>query len=276
MRKKKAPEHANHERWLVSYADFITLLFAFFTTMYAISTVDAQKMGRMVMSMRASFDSPVFTPGSDSLSLSKGDGASSALGRDLVEHVETPKEKVLKENTVANMKELKTNYVPNSLPKGEVVAMGRLQETIESLVKKRGIAGKVRTRLETRGLVISLDGTFFDSGSDQMRPEGRELMDAMAQDLLVMNNLVRIEGHTDNVPIQTARFPSNWELSCARATSLVAYLIRQFGFTPDKLSGAGYGEFCPVETNNTPEGRARNRRVDIVVLNSTYSHTGSR
>ncbi len=268
MKKKKVPEHANHERWLVSYADFITLLFAFFTTMYAISTVDAQKLGRMVYSMRASFDGTVFTPGSADLSLSKGDGAGSALSRDVAENISTPKEKTLKEYSVANLKELKTNFVVDALPQGEVMAMGKLRQNVEALVIKRGIGSRVRTRMEGRGLVISLDGSFFDSGSDHLRPEGYALLDSLASELLKVNNQVRIEGHTDNVPIETERFPSNWELSTARATSIVSYLVRDFGYTPRKLSAAGYAEFRPIDTNDTPEGRARNRRVDIVVLNS--------
>jgi chemotaxis protein MotB len=236
--------------------------------MYAISTVDAQKMGRMVLSMRASFDNSAFPTGSNSLSLSKGEGAGSALSRDLVEHVETPKEKALKEYTIGNIKDLKSNFVANGLPQGEMLALGRLKEGVDALVKGQGIGSKVRTRLETRGLVISLDGSFFDSGSDQLRPEGYELLNALAPAILNLGSQVRIEGHTDDVPIQTGRFPSNWELSTARATSVVAYLVRQFGFTPEKLSAAGYGEFRPIEKNDTPEGRARNRRVDIVILNS--------
>lgn len=269
MRRKKSTDHISHERWLVSYADFVTLLFAFFTTMYAISTVDAQKMGRMVLSMRASFDNSVFPTGSNSLSLSTGQGAGSALSRDLVEHVETPREKALKEYTFGNLKDLKANFVSNGLVQGETLALGRLKEGVDALVKGQGIGRKVRTRLETRGLVISLDGSFFDSGSDQLRPEGYELLNALAPAILNLGSNVRIEGHTDNVPIHTGRFPSNWELSTARATSVVSYLVKQFGFTPEKLSAAGYGEYIPVESNDTPEGRARNRRVDIVVLNST-------
>jgi chemotaxis protein MotB len=132
------------------------------------------------------------------------------------------------------------------------------------------MSSKVRTRMEARGLVISLgEGGFFDSGSDQLKPEGRDLLDALAQRLLIAENQIRIEGHTDNVPIQTTRFPSNWELSTARATTIVSYLVRRFDFTPARLSAAGYGEFCQIDTNLTPEGRARNRRVDIVVLNSS-------
>ncbi len=276
MRKKRVPEHVNHDRWLVSYADFITLLFAFFTTLYAISTIDAQKMGKMVLSMRASFDGSAFPTGSDTLSLSKGDGAGSALSRDLVENVKVPKEKALKEYAITNMRDLKTNFVENPLPKGEVIAMGRLRDNVDAVVKKRGVTGKVRTRMETRGLVISLDGTFFDSGSDLLRPEGRELLDALAEDLTSMSNLIRIEGHTDNVPIKTVRFPSNWELSTARATSIVAYLIEKFGFNPAKLSGSGFAENYPIASNDTPEGRARNRRVDIIVLDSNYGRSGSR
>jgi chemotaxis protein MotB len=273
LRKKKLPEHANHERWLVSYADFVTLLFAFFTTMYAISSVDAQKMGKMVLSMRASFDGSVFSPGSSELSLSKGDGAGSAMSRDLVENVKVPQDKALEEYSVSNLKELKTNFVEKSMPRGEVVAMGRLKNNVEVVVKKRGVTGKVRTRMETRGLVISLDGTFFDSGSDQLKPSGRELLDGIAEDLLTMNNQIRIEGHTDSIPISTLRFPSNWELSTARATAIVAHLVEKFGFKPERLSGSGFGEFCPIAVNDTPEGRASNRRVDIVVLNSTYSRS---
>ncbi len=271
MRKKKHPEHANHERWLVSYADFITLLFAFFTTMYAISTVDAQKLGRMVLSMKASFDGSVFSPGSSDLSVGKGEGAGSALSRDLVENIQTPKEKSLREQTVGNLKDLKTNFVPNSLPRGEVIAMGKVKQRVENLAASRGLSGRVRTRLETRGLVISMDGTFFDSGSDHLRPDGIELLNSLAADLTSLENKIRIEGHTDNIPIQTLRFPSNWELSTARATSVVAHLVRQFEFTPEKLSAAGYGEFCPIDTNDTVEGRARNRRVDIVLLNSGFT-----
>src|SRR4030042_1894992 len=122
MRRKKAPEHVSHERWLVSYADFITLLFAFFTTMYAISTVDAQKWGRMVLSMRASFNSPVFVPGSDTLSLSEGQGAGTPLSRDLMETVDVPKEKALEVYSIQSLKSLQANFVPNALPKGEVIA----------------------------------------------------------------------------------------------------------------------------------------------------------
>ena len=276
MRKKRPPEHANHERWLVSYADFVTLLFAFFTTMYAISTVDTQKYGRMVLSMRASFNGTVFPTGSETLSLSSGKDASTPLSRDLYEQVDSPKDKVLKEYAVQSIKGLKTNYVSDALPKGGAVTLARLKQDVDALLKSRALTTKVRTRMDPRGLAISLGEGCFDSGSDQIKAEGRDLLDALAPQLLGRNSQVRIEGHTDPVPIQTLRFPSNWELSTARATAITRYLVEVYSFTPAQLSAAGYAEYRPVAPNDTPDGRARNRRVDIVVLSTNYSKTEPR
>ncbi len=273
MRKKKPPEHANHERWLVSYADFITLLFAFFTTMYAISNIDAQKMGRMVLSMRASFNSPVFPTGSDTLSISSGNGAGSALSKDLVENVTVPKEKAIAEYSIRNLNDLKTNFVHDALPQGEIITLGKIRQNVEAIVKARAMTSKVRTRMDNRGLVISLgDGACFDSGSDQLRSDGRQLMDALAQQLVAIDNDIRIEGHTDDVPIHNLRFADNWELSTKRATTVISYLIQHFGFTPEKMSASGYAETRPIDDNKTAEGRARNRRIDIVIMNSIFSH----
>jgi chemotaxis protein MotB len=261
----------------VSYADFITLLFAFFTTMYAISTVDAQKMGRMVLSMRASFNGTVFPTGSDSLSLSSGAGASTPVSRDLHEQVDSPKDKALKENSVQNINGLKASYVRNALPKDETVTLVRIKQDVDALVKSKSLNAKVRTRLDPRGLVISLgEGSCFDSGSDQLKAEGRELLDALVPHLVTRIGQIRIEGHTDNVPIHNARFPSNWELSTTRATAIARNLVESHGFAPEQLSAAGYAEFRPVATNDTPDGRNRNRRVDIVVLNTSYGRTEPR
>ncbi len=265
-RRKKAPEHVNHERWLVSYADFITLLFAFFTTLYAISTVDAQKMGKMVQSMRASFDSTMFETGSSTLSLSKGEGNGKEGGKEAAATITVSKEGALRDHA------LRAGFSPGpgGKPGG---ALGALKRSIESLVGPEALRNAmVRTRLEGRGLIISLgEGGFFDSGCDQIKPEGRRLLDAIATGLTSAQNHIRIEGHTDNVPIRNSRFPSNWELSTARATAIVAYLVTQFGLSPDSMSAAGYAEYRPVATNDTEEGRSKNRRVDVVVLDPRYA-----
>jgi chemotaxis protein MotB len=252
MSRRKKPEgHVNNERWLVSYADFITLLFAFFTTMYAISTVDANKLGKMVLSMRASFDNPVFSAGSDRLSLSSGGGVSDAPRR-LVEPI--------------NPSEPAVGLKGKETVSG-AAAMEKMRRVIDEIILKNSLQGKVRTRLEPRGLIISLgEAGLFDSGSDQMKAEGRAVLDSVALGLVPVGNYLRIEGHTDNIPIANSRFPSNWELSTARATSLVVYMIGQFRFAPDRLSATGYAEYRPTSSNETLDGRAQNRRVDIVVL----------
>jgi chemotaxis protein MotB len=270
-RKKKPEDHLSHERWLVSYADFITLLFAFFTTMYAISTVDAQKMGKMVMSMRASFDTAMFTSGSDHLTLSSGSDSSPAPAKvELVQNISPSREAHVRDAALQHLDDLKMGAASRSSRVEH--SLGRLKRYVDALVSADVLKGRVETYLEGRGLIISLgEGGFFDSGSDQIKPEGLALLDTIATGLVSVNNHVRVEGHTDNVPICTSKFPSNWELSTSRATAIVSYLIAKFGFEPNKLSAAGYAEYRPVATNDTYEGRARNRRVDIVVLNPAFT-----
>jgi len=268
-RKKKPPEHVSHERWLVSYADFITLLFAFFTTMYAISTVDAQKMGKMVMSMRASFDNEFFPSGTDRLVLQSGSGEGnlpSVLPEQLV-----PKQSAGGDAS-KKLEELKTSFLPGHEGVGQGRSLGFLRRSVEAVVGQEALNSRVRTRIDSRGLVISLgEGGFFPSGSDRLTPEGRALLDAIATPLAGTANFIRIEGHTDNIPISTGRFPSNWELSTARATAVVAHLLDKFGLTPGRLSAAGYAEFRPIAPNDSEEGRARNRRIDIIVLSPQYA-----
>jgi len=273
-RKRKPQEHVNHERWLVSYADFITLLFAFFTTLYAISTVDAQKMGKMVLSMRASFDNSLFSAGSDHLSLSQGPGANGnpAAGQQVIESLRATKSAGERGAPLQGLKELKSSFPSRDGAGSPEKVLSNLQRSVESLVGPEALGSKVRTRMDERGLIISLgEGGFFDSGSDVLKPEGRVLLDAIASALVPTDNHIRVEGHTDNVPIRNTRFPSNWELSTTRATTVVAYLIDRFKIEPERLSAGGYSEYRPVETNATGEGRSRNRRVDIVVLHPRYA-----
>ncbi len=273
-RKKKSEEHVNHERWLVSYADFITLLFAFFTTLYAISSVDAQKMGKMVMSMRASFDGNLFSPGGKSLSVGQGMGGVGTvpIAKDIVQDLRVPQNAQARDAAVRKLKELKANFIPLS-DAGTGRTLGSFKSQVDSLVGAEALKRKsVITRLEGRGLVISLgEGGFFDSGSDQIKPAGLALLDTIATGLTSVANHIRIEGHTDNVPIRNSRFPSNWELSTARATVIVAHLLDKFGLPPERVSAAGYAEYRPVASNDTEEGRARNRRVDIIVLNPRFA-----
>ncbi len=234
-RKRKKEEEENHERWVVSYADFITLLFALFTTLYAISTVDAQKKYEMVQSMKQSFNASMFESGSNHFSLDHGP---SGNGDDFSENI------ILNRND-----------------------MERLKKSIEALLGLDATKSSVHVSVDPRGLIISLgEGGFFDSGSEKIKPEGRILLDTIAANLISLGNRIRIEGHTDTDPIQTSKFASNWELSTARATETLRYLTGKFPFRPESLSASGYGEYIPVAPNDSPEGKARNRRVDIVIL----------
>jgi chemotaxis protein MotB len=245
-RKEKRAEHSNHERWLVSYADFITLLFALFVTLYAISQVDAKKLAKLTQSMQSAFDTRAFDVGSRKLSLSEG----VTPGIDQQKLIET-------EEPVSSERD---------------PFLKDLNQSIQGRFISENSADKVRINQTRRGLVISLtEAGFFDSGAATMKGSARRVLDAIAESVLQIPNQIRIEGHTDTTPIHMTLFPSNWELSTARATYIIAYLTSHFPFPPSRLSVAGYGEFRPVTSNASAEGRAMNRRVDLVVLSETAS-----
>jgi chemotaxis protein MotB len=225
-RRRSPPAHVSHERWLVSYADFITLLFAFFTTMYAISTVDAQKMSKMVESMQTAFatsgvpavDTRLPRPGPDSSDVPPAASPDAALARDLA------------------------------------ATLG---------------GDLVDVTVDERGVVISIrEAGSFATGSADLSPVARDVLGRLAARVRDLSNTLRIEGHTDDVPIRSGRFASNWELSTARATAVVQYFVQEGGIAPDRLSAAGYGEFHARVPNDSDANRARNRRVDVVVLNA--------
>jgi len=241
-RRRKRPrpaEHASHERWLVSYADFVTLLFAFFTTLYAISTVDAKKLTSMVDSMQEAFQP----------------GTAAAQNGLLVASRPPPK------------------LSKNAGPGGEV-GLADLQRRITDTLATAVAEKRVDIELDQRGLVISVrEAGSFTAGSADLSEDARALLRELGSVLAEIANLVQIEGHTDNVPIHTARFASNWELSTARATNVIAYLLDHAPLQPEHFSAAGYAEYHPRVSNAAPADRARNRRVDIVILKPASSNT---
>jgi len=228
--RRRAEPQAHSERWLISYADFITLLFAFFVTMYAISTVDQKKLQQAVAAFQTAF--PDSSPAKESTevevipTLKPADGAHPIDGAlDL-----------LKARLAARLRQLDEH--------------------------------RVELNMDQRGLVVSVrEAASFPVGRAELDPEAQHLFREIALDLVAIPNHVRVEGHTDDVPIHTARYASNWELSTARATNVVAFFTESVGITPDRLSAAGYAEFHPRVPNDSAEHRAENRRVDIVILN---------
>ena len=250
-KRKQEEEPENSERWLVSYADFITLLFAFFVTMYAISRVDEQKLGSAVESLQRALGSLIPIQVSQ-----RESGAFSSST--------TP----FDPNIIAS--------VDASMKTFEVEAFQKLAEEIQKDVQKAlggvGPNGSspnppIQYFIDKRGLVIRVpERFFFNSGEAAIRQEFLPILNALGNTLGKIPNHIRVEGHTDSVPINNAQFPSNWELSTARATTIVRYLITYHSMNPGKISATGYGEFRPIAANEVPEGRMQNRRVDLVVL----------
>jgi chemotaxis protein MotB len=255
-RRKKHGEHANHERWLVSYADFITLLFAFFVVMYSSSQVDKRKVGKVALAIQVAFQQMGLFPSSNSRS---GLSASEPMPFSQVQMAEN----LVRSENLGRV---------TSAPSGEMgpasadVSRRSLAQDLEKALAPEIQRRSVSVDIRHEGVVVSLKEVgFFDSGSATVKPEAEEAVRKIAAILALGTDFVRVEGHTDNVPIHTATFASNWELSTARATELVS-LFTRYGVSAYRLSVAGYAEFRPLASNATPEGRSLNRRVDLVVV----------
>jgi chemotaxis protein MotB len=255
--KKKLPEHVNHERWLVSYADFITLLFAFFVVLYASAQVDKRKAGKMAMAIQVAFQElGVFQTSNTRIPLQDDD----AMPFEKVQAVENVERKSDMANVVNPMKGTLTSSA-------EAQSLEDAQEAIHQALKPEILRHEVTMSTRREGLVVSLkEMGFFDSGSASIRPDSMDAISRLAEVLKQRPENLRIEGHTDNVPIHTPKFASNWELSTSRATCLIQLLITRYGLPAAHLSAAGYGEFHPLISNDTAAGRAQNRRLDVVIL----------
>jgi len=255
--KKKQAEHVNHERWLVSYADFITLLFAFFVVLYASAQVDKRKAGRLAMAIQVAFQElGVFDTSSTKVPV-KDDEAMPFETVQVLENM--PRD--------ADMKRIVNPMKGNLTSSAEAQSLEDAKEALEKALDPEIQKHEVTMSLRRDGLVVSLkEMGFFDSGSATIRPDSMGAIARLAQVLKLRPENLRIEGHTDNVPIHTSRFASNWELSTARATELIRLLITDYELPASHLSAAGYAEFHPVASDDTPEGRAQNRRLDVVIL----------
>ena len=249
-RRKKKHEHVNHERWLVSYADFITLLFAFFVVLYSSSQVDKRKMVQVAAAIQGGFQQMgVFSVPSGPNTQVKAAAAPN------------PAPPSLPENRVIN-----DLVKPPALPKGDV-PLSQIKNQLEIALSEEIASHQVEMRLAPDGLVVSLrEVGFFKSGEAQPLPGAEKVLTHVADVLGHAGFQIRVEGHTDNVPINNARFHSNWELSTARATQVVLMMVKQCGFQPEHISVAGYAQYHPVAVNTTEEGRRRNRRIDLVVI----------
>ncbi len=232
MRRKRKPvDHVNHERWLISYADFITLLFAFFVVMFAASVTNKEK----ARSVSAAVEQ----------ALSGGMSA-----RDTRSHPKNEK----------------------SAPAGGVSDLSSSLQVLRKQLAAEITSGKMKLSLQERGLVVTLseDG-FFEQGKDIIQPATYAAFQKVAAAIQKLPNAVRLEGHTDSVPIHNSRFRNNWDLSTSRALAILSLLEETYSIDRTRLSAAGYADTVPLESNETEPGRAHNRRVDLVILSTSAS-----
>ncbi len=287
-RRGAAVEQENEERWLLTYADMLTLLFALFMVLFSISSVNISKYQVLQQSLKAAFSGSVLPGGrailqSGSESTAQHVPATAAVPS-IVPLVPTPTARssssmgsanpsAAKAARAASAKPLSTAQLQAALNSmsasvSEEESFVALQKKLNAYAKAHGFSAQVQTVIERRGLVVRVltDNLLFDSGQATLKAQGDPLLEEVATLLNVdKSHPITVEGNTDNQPIATAQFPSNWELSTARATTVVRFLIAH-GVNAERLAAAGYAALHPVGSNATAAGRARNRRVDIVLM----------
>ena len=264
-------EHENHERWLITYADMITLLMVLFVVLFSIGQVDLAKFQALKHSLSNSLGgpakpNPVVTGGAGVLTAgSQISGAVPSGTGSLGSPV--PSDQAL----IALVRQKAA---------AEQATLNQAEKQIEQALTNKGLQDAVTFRQEVRGLVVTVvsDNVLYPVGSAVLQPEGRAVLDALAPALARLPNDISVEGHTDNQPIVGGgAYPTNWELSTARATAVVRYLIDAHGLVPSRLAAAGYADTRPIVPNTSASNEGLNRRVEIVVLNqnATSNQTGS-
>jgi len=279
-RRGGAVEHENEERWLLTYADMLTLLFALFMVLFSISSVNISKYQVLQQSLKAAFSGSIL-PGGRAILQSGSESTSAhtpatAEVPSIVPLVPTPTSRSSSSTGSANnaatkpMSSAQLQAALNSMSASisEQDSFVALKAKLDAYAKAHGFANKVQSVIERRGLVVRVltDNLLFDSGSATLQPGADQLLTEVAQLLnLDPTHPITVEGHTDNQPIATAQFPSNWELSTARATNVVRFLISR-GVNRYRLGAVGYADLHPIASNATAAGRAHNRRVEIVLM----------
>src|SRR4051794_10924009 len=253
-------EHENEERWLVSFADMMTLLFALFMVLFSISSVNTSKFEELQKSLHDAFSGAIL-PGGKAMLNSGSDQDKTKQAS-----VEPPLPS-LTPLTSLNNKTSKSNSDAAKQAQEEQESFKALKRRIDALAKKAGVSGKVNVTVRRRGLVIQLltDKIFFASGEAMLKPEANRLVEKIGGIVRdERSHPVVVEGYTDSQPISNGRYTSNWSLSGARASAVVEDFAR-VGVLDNRMSLQGYGSQEPIESNSTSDGRARNRRVEIVL-----------
>jgi chemotaxis protein MotB len=256
MRQRHSEEPANRDRWLLSYSDFITLLFAFFVVLFASSYRDKQTIKKLSQSIHIGFQQMgAFSGGQSNSGVAYPNLSSNpSLSAPQAQNAETGKDEALAASTLD---------------------VAQLRQQLETAMGQELKDHEVVMRVTAEGFVVSLNELgFFDSGKAELLPGAAEKIERIAKVLSLHRLELRVEGNSDDHPIHTPEFRSNWELSTARAMAVMQLLVDDSGLDPRKISVLGYGQYRPIADNATPEGRRINRRVDLVVVSTTPTEPG--
>jgi len=233
--------HENAERWLLTYADLITLLMVFFVVLYSMSSADTTKFKAISAALQQAFNIDVLQ-GRAATSIGDATAAPAAPVSPVVD---------------------------NLINDAQVPQVSRLESKIKAVVDGVAQSPDVSVSIDKEGVVIRLSGSYlFDSGRAELKPNSLSILDAVSSELRIQSNDIRVDGHTDSTPIDSPRYPTNWELSVARALAVTRYLIETDGVPAGRMMAAGFGEFRPLVPNDSRDNRALNRRVEIHLLSS--------
>lgn len=247
-------EHENSERWLLTYADMITLLVAFFIMLYAMSVMNVQKFQQLAISVRSGFGGSIVNGAPAILGSGGAQGTPSIVSANQTPHLsQTDASLPVSPRDLAAMR--------------DKARLDRAYETVRNYIKSHDLQNKMRVSQDQRGVIVTVmtDKMLFASGQADMRPQEMGLLSEVSNVLNSVPNTVRVEGHTDNLPISTPRFPSNWELSAVRATTVLRY-FQSHHVPASRLEAAGDADQHPVAPNDTEANRSLNRRVDVVIV----------
>ncbi len=254
-KRKKHAHHDEHmdETWLIPYSDLLTLLLALFIVLFASSQVDVKKFDQLAQSLNMAFNGGI----------SFFESPSPVQVPEVVPQSTLPEKEQEKKQETEQEKEQREKF------QKETENLQKLQKSIDAYIKENKLTDKLQTKLTDMGLMLTiLDNALFASGSAEVRPDARKLAVEISSLLEQYPWQVIVSGHTDNVPIHTSEFPSNWDLSSKRALNFMKILLENPKLDPRAFSATGYGEYHPIASNDTPEGRAKNRRVEVSILRS--------
>lgn len=244
--------------WLLTYSDLVTLLLTFFVMLFSMATIDKQKFEEIAISLRSSF-----------LNISNGEMFATNKGKDIfavLERNNAVDEGKFESNNDPEMKKLHEKQLVEAAKAMKAQKLENVKKQVEEAIIKLNLGEYVRIIEEKELVILRLDSVIlFDLGSADITDSGKKILKKLGTMLKELDNDIMIQGHTDNLPINTREFPTNWELSTKRATNVVRFLIDRCGLEPSKLTATGNSEYKPIRTNDTEENRQKNRRIDIVI-----------